>query len=359
MTELSAQSSLPHDDAVREPFARLSARELEVLEMMSMGFTNAEIAEQLDVSVHAVKFHLAAIYRKLGVTNRTEATSMYMNRLGIGAARASELPAIPKTSGRDGDSGGVDLRLIGHVLWRFKPLVILGLVVGVGLALLTYTRQTEEFASYSTVFVTQQGFPWGRLTLDPTTGSVTNPRSSNPQFADPVRLSSLAILYSRLANSDPIRQLMLKDGPIDGRIEAAPLLASDNQDDALPLISIAGISGSRDDAQALSERTTSALVTYLADQQDENAIPLRDRVEIQVVNQAGAPKVLDGKSYTLPIVVFLAVLLAVVTICLVLANLFPEGRKRKAKDDGVAGDGDAGANDVAGSLPATGSGSAA
>ena len=230
----------------------------------------------------------------------------------------------------------------------------------IGLALLAYARQTEEYASYSTVFVTQQGFPWGRLTLDPTTGSVANPRASDPQFADPVRLSSLAILYSRLANSDPIRQLMLKDGPIDGRIEAAPLLASDNQDDALPLISIAGISGSRDDAQALSERTTSALVTYLADQQDENAIPLRDRVRDPGRQPGRHPEgALDGKSYTLPIVVFLAVLLAVVAICLVLANLFPEGRKRKAKDDGMAGDGDAGANDVAGSLPATGSGSAA
>jgi DNA-binding CsgD family transcriptional regulator len=51
----------------------LSPRELEVLEHAVLGETNREIASHLSVSVHAVKFHLASIYRKLGVVNRTEA----------------------------------------------------------------------------------------------------------------------------------------------------------------------------------------------------------------------------------------------------------------------------------------------
>ena len=51
----------------------LSARELEVLERALLGETNREIASALSVTVHAVKFHLASIYRKLGVVNRTEA----------------------------------------------------------------------------------------------------------------------------------------------------------------------------------------------------------------------------------------------------------------------------------------------
>jgi DNA-binding CsgD family transcriptional regulator len=52
----------------------LSSRELEVLEMTSRGLTNAQIAESLCVTVHAVKFHLGSVYRKLGVANRTEAS---------------------------------------------------------------------------------------------------------------------------------------------------------------------------------------------------------------------------------------------------------------------------------------------
>jgi DNA-binding NarL/FixJ family response regulator len=58
--------------------ASLSPRETTVLEMTSQGLKNGEIAERLDVSVHAVKFHLASIYRKLGVANRTEAAVAYL-----------------------------------------------------------------------------------------------------------------------------------------------------------------------------------------------------------------------------------------------------------------------------------------
>lgn len=56
----------------------LSARESEVLEMASHGLTNLEIASRLGVTVHAVKFHLAAVYRKLAVHNRTEAVVLYV-----------------------------------------------------------------------------------------------------------------------------------------------------------------------------------------------------------------------------------------------------------------------------------------
>jgi len=46
--------------------------------MASTGLTNPQMAERLEVSVHAVKFHLASIYRKLGVANRTEAAVVYL-----------------------------------------------------------------------------------------------------------------------------------------------------------------------------------------------------------------------------------------------------------------------------------------
>jgi DNA-binding CsgD family transcriptional regulator len=49
-----------------------------VLELVASGMTNVEVAGRLGVGVHAVKFHLASIYRKLGTSNRTEATSVYL-----------------------------------------------------------------------------------------------------------------------------------------------------------------------------------------------------------------------------------------------------------------------------------------
>jgi DNA-binding CsgD family transcriptional regulator len=55
----------------------LSIRERQVLELAAQGLTNGEVGALLNISVHAVKFHLAAIYRKLAVSNRTEAAVLW------------------------------------------------------------------------------------------------------------------------------------------------------------------------------------------------------------------------------------------------------------------------------------------
>jgi DNA-binding NarL/FixJ family response regulator len=61
----------------------LSLREAQVLELAALGLTNGQIAERLGVGVHAVKFHLASIYRKLGVANRTEAACAHLRATGL------------------------------------------------------------------------------------------------------------------------------------------------------------------------------------------------------------------------------------------------------------------------------------
>jgi DNA-binding CsgD family transcriptional regulator len=71
------------------PNGSLSRREREVLQMTALGLTNGQIAKRLGVTVHAVKFHLASIYKKLGVANRTEAAVHFL-RSERGNARASE-----------------------------------------------------------------------------------------------------------------------------------------------------------------------------------------------------------------------------------------------------------------------------
>jgi DNA-binding NarL/FixJ family response regulator len=60
----------------------LSDRERSVLELMASGQTNPEIAEALHLSKHTVKEHTSAVYRKLGVRNRTEAVQQ-AQRLGL------------------------------------------------------------------------------------------------------------------------------------------------------------------------------------------------------------------------------------------------------------------------------------
>jgi DNA-binding NarL/FixJ family response regulator len=76
---LDSESRIPVGRGSSKALTSLSPRELEVLEMASQGSTNTVIASDLGLSVHGVKFHLASIYRKLGVGNRTEAAVAFLS----------------------------------------------------------------------------------------------------------------------------------------------------------------------------------------------------------------------------------------------------------------------------------------
>jgi DNA-binding NarL/FixJ family response regulator len=55
----------------------LSAREFAILELVSAGLRNGEIASRLMISQNTVKFHLRAVYARLGVRNRIEAAQVF------------------------------------------------------------------------------------------------------------------------------------------------------------------------------------------------------------------------------------------------------------------------------------------
>jgi DNA-binding NarL/FixJ family response regulator len=60
----------------------LTARELEVVELLAQGLPNKSIAARLGISDQTVKFHVASICGKLGAANRTEAARKAL-RLGV------------------------------------------------------------------------------------------------------------------------------------------------------------------------------------------------------------------------------------------------------------------------------------
>lgn len=58
----------------------LTRRELSVLRLVAHGLGNKEIASELGISTHTVKYHLASLLAKLGVHSRTEAVTIGLRR---------------------------------------------------------------------------------------------------------------------------------------------------------------------------------------------------------------------------------------------------------------------------------------
>jgi DNA-binding NarL/FixJ family response regulator len=62
----------------------LTQRENDILALLAEGRSNRQIAQALFLSEKTVKAHLAAIFRKLGVTNRTQAAMVAVQQMGVG-----------------------------------------------------------------------------------------------------------------------------------------------------------------------------------------------------------------------------------------------------------------------------------
>jgi len=79
---LAGQTTVPRTlrACLRGP--SLSFREKQILGMVVMGFTNAEIASRLFVAESTVKSHLSTAFRKLGVQSRSEAASLILDPQG-------------------------------------------------------------------------------------------------------------------------------------------------------------------------------------------------------------------------------------------------------------------------------------
>ena len=97
---LAAPAGVPsHPGAAAD--VPLTTRELEILKLVASGSTNGVIASRLWVTEQTVKFHLRNVYRKLGVTNRTEASHFAHVRGLVGLASppaATERPLLTVAS---------------------------------------------------------------------------------------------------------------------------------------------------------------------------------------------------------------------------------------------------------------------
>jgi DNA-binding NarL/FixJ family response regulator len=87
------QATPARQNAVRPETLDLTRREQEILQLVAEGHSNANLAKLLWVTEQTIKFHLSNIYRKLDVSNRTEAARWaQLHGLLSEPAQAAEAP---------------------------------------------------------------------------------------------------------------------------------------------------------------------------------------------------------------------------------------------------------------------------
>jgi hypothetical protein len=240
----------------------------------------------------------------------------------------------------------MDLPLYFRVLWRFRLLVLPGLVAAIALAVLAYgkvdpahgfkitPRATPVFHDDALLLITQKGFPWGESQQPYVPGDQAKGLPPVP-VGDFSRMSGIAMIYSELADSDAVKALTpLKPAKTEKLVTSPYAPASAPPGTVLPMVALSADAASPTRAAALLNSRIGSFTSYIERQQAKAALNDRKRVVVQVL-RAGDPStavVISGKKKTLPVVVFLAVMIAVVGLAFMLENMRPRVRQVERTD---------------------------
>lgn len=209
----------------------------------------------------------------------------------------------------------MDLSLFFAVLWRSKRLVFGGVLVGVVLAVLAYgqpslaggkptviPRGAEVWQSESQLLIAQDGFPYGETT----TPSVS--------------LSTLSPVYANVANGNLVQSEIRQQLGTVGSVKAMEVIdtaASSN----LPFVTFLASAPTASRATKLAAGAAVIFQAYVARQQASAKIPRGKRVQLSIVESSTKPKLTEGHKLSIPILVFLAVLLSAISLVFLRENV--------------------------------------
>jgi hypothetical protein len=108
-------------------------------------------------------------------------------------------------------------------------------------------------------------------------------------------------------------------------ITAAPAVPT-IQGATLPVIALSGRANTANEAVSAVEYGRRALVEYVEREQQAGKIPTHQRIDLQIVQRATPPVVVQPRKKTLAVIVFVALVVATVGLAFILENLRPRMR---------------------------------
>jgi hypothetical protein len=224
----------------------------------------------------------------------------------------------------------VDLQLYFRVIWRFRFLVLAGLVLAILLSFFSFYgvtmngatpkvhhRQSQTWRSSETLLITTQGGAFFRLGSPASAGI----------------LGGIALNYAEIASSDAVKAIIRKGGPLQGTMTADPGVDQITHRIPLPFVTISGLATDPKTAVAIASRGSEAFREYVKERQASESVPDAQRINLQVLNAARNAEVVQARRKTVPVVVFLTTLIATLGLIFILENLRPRVAPVRIRED--------------------------
>jgi hypothetical protein len=212
----------------------------------------------------------------------------------------------------------MDLSLFLAVLWRSRRLMIVGVALAAALAVLAYgqpsfsggkptlkPRGAEVWQSESQLLIAQAGFPYRQ------SAEATEPARS---------MGSLSPIYANLANGGLVQAEIRRQFGLTGSVKA--------QEDVdlaaatfLPFVTFIATAPAPGEATRLANGAASVFKAFVARQQAATGVPAARRIQLAIVEPGTNAKLVEGHRLSIPILVFVAILIGTIALILIRENL--------------------------------------
>ena len=216
----------------------------------------------------------------------------------------------------------MDLRLYGRVFWRFRYLVLGGFLIALALGFLAVFRVGANGISYRQ----QETFRATRI-LQLTT------RNSIVDASQQANLAALAVGYVQVANGDVVLSRARRSGPLPGTYQVTQVYGPNST--LTPTMTVSGFAHTPRQAANITGSVSSAFAWWLEQSQSRIGVSPSQRVSLTTIAQQ-KPVVSQGRRFTVPIVIVVSVLIAVLSLAFILENLRPRSSSASATADDQA-----------------------